>query len=75
MIEVLRLSAENIRSFLALQEAGSWPIHTLRGDSHLPQLDNLHSIIARLERVLASYSDCPSQTVSHMGPIPQNTDT
>jgi hypothetical protein len=60
MIEVLRLSVENIRAYLALREACELHAGTSWNGTGLPRLEDLHSAIAKAETLLAKYeTDLP----------------
>jgi len=63
MIEVLRLSVENIRAYLALQEASKLTIDKAWIDTTQPQIEDLRSTIERLESFLARYeTELPMRT-------------
>jgi hypothetical protein len=61
MIEVLRLSVENIRAYVALQEASRLTAGKAWNDTELPRIEDLRSTIDRVESLLARYEMEPSQ--------------
>jgi len=55
MVEVLQLAVANIREFVALREASHLQAWGATREDRPPQLDELQSIVDRVESVLSNY--------------------